>query len=159
MKTNRKAGVPINLLVGFVLAVFILSLAYLFVQILLAAPGISGVDIGAEVTLNATTTSRVCNYDLINFLRATDSESGLEYAQLLAVDSNKFQDRAEQFFNNNFHRGYTGVGWRLVVTTPDFKPVATAGTLETMPIRESCTQYVPGLTLGEYYIIKLGTEY
>jgi len=130
MKTNRKAGVPINLLVGFVLAVFILSLAYLFVQILLAAPGISGVDIGAEVTLNATTTSRVC-----------------------------IQDRAEQFFNNNFHRGYTGVGWRLVVTTPDFKPVATAGTLETMPIRESCTQYVPGLTLGEYYIIKLGTEY
>ena len=160
----KKGQAMTHLMVEFVIAVVILSIAFIFVAILTAGvakiPGFDKPGITLEVTLDATKTSRVCNHDLVNFLRATDDESGLEFGQLLALDANKFQTRAEEYFTNNFKRGnIINDGWRLVASTQDFKPIASAGTLDEIPIRTSCTQFIPGLAPGDYYIVKLGTEY
>lgn len=164
----KKAQAMTHLMMEFVIAVVILSIAFIFVAIL--AAGIDSnrpalLDFGRpeaelDVKLEAVTTSRVCNHDLTNFLRATDGESGLEFGQLLSLDANKFKTRAEEYFTNNFKRGnIINDGWILVASTQDLKPIASIGTLDEIPIRTSCTQFVPGLTPGEYYVVKLGTEY
>ncbi|MBD3263291.1 hypothetical protein GF374_02840 [Candidatus Woesearchaeota archaeon] len=145
-------------MVEFVLAVVLLSIVFLLVKFIVAVPGGLG-PVKLDVKLNATSTSRVCSHDLINLLRATDEESGLEYAQLLALDSDDFQSKAYDYFNDSFKRGYiTQQDWKLIVTK-DTTPIVTVGPLEEIPITKSCTQYVPSLTPGQYYVVKLGTEY
>ena len=156
----KKAQVPMNLLIGFVLAFVLLSVVFILVEVMIVMPRFSGVNLGLDVTLNATSVSRVCDHDLINFLRTTDETSGLEFAQLLAIDSPKFKTSAESYFENYFKRGdETRQGWRFIVMGKTTSPLVTIGTLDRMPIKTSCTQHVPGVNPGEYYVVKLGMEY
>jgi len=157
---NKKAGVPVNLIIGFVIAYILIAVIYLLSFFLFASGLITGVTPSFSATLNATDSSRVCNYDLINFLRAIDEEMGIEYSQLLIENPTLFKENAEKFFNSRFSRGATSAKWKLSATDSNNIPVVESiGNLEIVNPQKTCKEFIPAKTPGEYYIVQLGVEY
>lgn len=154
MIKNKKAG--IEHVTEIVAAIILLMIAWLFIQIAVNAGAIPSAKV--NVFIDSYTSSKVCNTDLLNFLRATDA-TGMSYSQQLALaqlsseSKDAFNVSAQEFWKN-YQRG----NWKLIASSGSVT-IASLGELEKIDIKDSCIQYIPSLSPGENIEVKLFTEY
>jgi len=110
--------------------------------------------------------SRVCDTDLLNFLRADsgDNKTFAELAGLTQVDSSvkqKFEDSANSYFNSTYKRGdFAREGWKFSLITQERLSVISIGNLEGPedPL-DTCAQTTPSAKPGEFLVAKLSLDY
>lgn len=155
----NKRGV-IEDMVAFLVAFIILSIIFLFV--LVASASFASSEVNLNLVLDEDTGSKVCDQDLLNYLRAATS-SGIRFSQLISFaeinseSKNNLITETNAFFEDYKRGDFTKEKWLLHVSK-DNVPIVKTGELQVAEGDDSCKQYVPSLKDGKL-VVTLGVEY
>ncbi|MEK6923327.1 MAG: hypothetical protein AABW84_01375, partial [Nanoarchaeota archaeon] len=147
-------------MVAFLDAFIILSMIFLFV--LVASAVFLNDEVKLNLVLDEDTGSKVCDQNLLNYLRASTS-SGIRFSQLISFaeinsDSKKNLITETNAFFEDYKRGdSTREKWFLHISK-DNVPIVKTGELQTAKGDDTCKQYIPSLKDGKL-IATLGVEY
>lgn len=147
----------IEYIVEFVFAVLILAIIVIFINIagLGVIFGFVKPAFGAELKERAP--SAVCPIDLLNFLRAQDSETGLTFAELAALNPDIFEKRARVFFDKYYKRGFKSNYQLELLSAEKLVLAKIGGPIAPNPLH-TCYQRIPASKSGEYLTLKLLLE-
>jgi len=147
--------------VEFAIAVVILTVLWLVVKVAMAVPGFGAAEIKTTGVFQQAEFSSVCDYWLMNFLRA-DSAYGMENSDLLAYASESatyktyFENEAANYFKANYRRPLPLARWALSAETSAYIPVVKLG-YKDHALAQTCAQKIPSakgpitVTLGVDY--------
>ncbi|MBS3065347.1 MAG: hypothetical protein J4451_02500 [DPANN group archaeon] len=156
----NKRGI-IEDMVAFLVAFVILSVIFLVLLIAITIP-FFGQQAELSLVFDEDTGSKVCQQNLLSYLKATDS-SGREFAkQIIFADKDaslreNLVIETEKFFEN-YKRGIELRNRWFIQSSKNNVNFFTAGELVTYEPKDSCSQYIPGLA-GEKILVTLGVEY
>ena len=155
---NDKRGV-IEDMVAFLVAFIILSVIFLFV---LVASSFVNNGVNLNLVLDEDTGSKVCDQNLLNYLRGATS-SGIRFSQLISfIESNSINKQiltteTKAFFEDYKRGDSTREEWFLHISK-DSTSLINMGELQTAEGKDTCKQYVPSLKDGKL-LVTLGVEY
>ncbi len=164
LKQGKKA--QIEDLVEFAIAAILMGVLILVITVLLSLPnGLLGLKGKVMGTVEDFTTSKACDYYLMNLLRTENGNvSFAETAAYTKINSDYldiFKANVTNFLDNNYKRGDNEPGgiWQVSLSSGLTNPYVVFGNLTATNALDTCSKTIPAITGGAPIIVRLALQY
>ena len=164
LKQGKKA--QIEDLVEFAIAAILMGVLILVITVLLSLPnGLLGLKGKVMGTVEDFTTSKACDYYLMNLLRTENGNvSFAETAAYTKINSDYidiFKANVTKFLDNNYKRGDNEPGgiWQVSLSSGLTNPYVVFGNLTATNALDTCSKTIPSITGGAPIIVRLALQY